>query len=284
MHYCFVPDYITTIPNFDIQKPSTISKGTLMGRQHEDTVFKNIVFLGFSDVLKSSTYKTLLINYSHSHSIFSCDISSAPKLEKSDFGQNKFLMQRYNLIEEAKNAEIIGIVMGTLSLSGETKARPDLLLKHLISSSGKKAYELLIGKLNEPKIMNFTTIDLFVVVACRENSIYYSRQFGKPILTPYELCIALDGGIQWDGRISTEITKAFSKLDVQELKNKSEQWEEENAGELMKVEGGGQVISYHALERFREMTFTGLELVEDTTPAPLENGKFGIATSYTQIE
>jgi len=118
---------------------------------------------------------------------------------------NKFLMQRYNLIEKAKKAEIIGIIMGTLSVKGQCGSSeegksnnlPSDILKKVIDNAGKgsgdssisnkKYYEILIGKLNEPKIQNFTSVDLFVIVACRENSLYYERQFGKPVITPYEL-------------------------------------------------------------------------------------------------
>lgn len=91
----------------------------------------------------------------------------------------KFLMQRYNLIEEAKQAEIIGIIMGTLSVKGQNQEEekqqnlPSDVIKKIIDNTGrggsevshKKYYEILIGKLNEPKIQNFTSVDLFVVVA-----------------------------------------------------------------------------------------------------------------------
>lgn len=46
------------------------------------------------------------------------DVSSQDsELAEADFKHNRFLMQRYSLIEQVKAAEIIGIVMGTLSAS-----------------------------------------------------------------------------------------------------------------------------------------------------------------------
>lgn len=114
--------------------------------------------------------------------------------------------------------------MGTFS-QGLTVDTPKInnLIKSLISKSGKKYYELLIGKLNEPKIQNFVSIgndkppllciDLFVVIAWRENSIYYTTQFGKPVVTPYEVGLAL-AGLEWESRVITDFeicTQLMSK-------------------------------------------------------------------------
>jgi diphthamide biosynthesis protein 2 len=49
----------------------------------------------------------------------------------------------------------------------------------------------VVGKLNVPKLANFQEIDIFVIVACPENSLVDSKEFFKPIITPFELEIAL---------------------------------------------------------------------------------------------
>ena len=41
-----------------------------------------------------------------------------------------------------------------------------------------------------PKMANFLEIDLFVLVACSENSLVDSQEFFKPVVTPYEMEIA----------------------------------------------------------------------------------------------
>ena len=51
-------------------------------------------------------------------------------------------------------------------------------------------YTIAVGKLNVPKIANFLEIDVFVLVACPENSLLDSRDFFKPVITPYELELA----------------------------------------------------------------------------------------------
>ncbi|CAG8442675.1 3357_t:CDS:2 [Funneliformis caledonium] len=49
-----------------------------------------------------------------------------------------------------------------------------------------------MGKLNVAKMANFMEIECFVLVACPENSLIDSKEFYRPIVTPFELEIALD--------------------------------------------------------------------------------------------
>ena len=62
-------------------------------------------------------------------------------------------MQRYALIEKVKEAEIIGILIGTVVVDNHIEIIN--YLKTAIAKSGKKFYEVLIGKINEPKLRNF---------------------------------------------------------------------------------------------------------------------------------
>jgi diphthamide biosynthesis protein 2 len=77
---------------------------------------------------------------------------------------NHALRGRYFCIEKAKEAEVYGIVVGTLSISGHL-AMIDRL-KSIIKAAGKKSYTFAVGKINVPKLANFADIDAFIVVAC----------------------------------------------------------------------------------------------------------------------
>lgn len=61
----------------------------------------------------------------------------------------------------------------------------------MIRSAGKRFYTFSIGKLNAAKLANFLDIDVFVLVACPENSLIDSKEFLRPILTPFELLLSL---------------------------------------------------------------------------------------------
>ena len=44
-------------------------------------------------------------------------------------------------------------------------------MKKLLAQAGKKTYTFVMGKLNAAKLANFMEIDMFVLVACPENSL-----------------------------------------------------------------------------------------------------------------
>ena len=64
-------------------------------------------------------------------------------------------------------------------------------LCRLIESHGKKAYTVVVGKLNVAKLANFPEMDAFVLVASPDNTVIDSKEFFKPVITPFELHLAL---------------------------------------------------------------------------------------------
>jgi len=61
-----------------------------------------------------------------------------------------------------------------------------------------------MGKPNIAKMANFLEIDIFVLVACPENSLIDSQEFYKPIITPFELEIACSRQRSWTGEYITD--------------------------------------------------------------------------------
>lgn len=55
--------------------------------------------------------------------------------------------------------------MGTVVVQNYLKLIESL--KKVLTSSGKKCYEVLVGKLNEPKLKNLAVVDMYVIVGCR---------------------------------------------------------------------------------------------------------------------
>ena len=77
-------------------------------------------------------------------------------------------------------------------------------LKTLLKKAGKKHYTFVVGKLNVAKLANFMEIDIYVLVACHENSLLDSSEFYRPIITPYELELACNPERHWDGGVVTD--------------------------------------------------------------------------------
>ena len=183
------PDF-PTIPACKIDNQDHISSDTvILGRHiHSPTSnfdlssYKNLVFLCDPTTLDENvTYKALLLNYSHLIQIYTLDAtSSQTNITQVEYRHNRFLMQRYGLVSKIQESEIILIINQSITNTSDSEKSNCVcnMLKDVITKSGKKYYEILIGKLNEPKIENFVSADLCVLVACRENKFYYDEQFG----------------------------------------------------------------------------------------------------------
>ncbi|KAM4022934.1 2-(3-amino-3-carboxypropyl)histidine synthase subunit 2 isoform 1-T2 [Anomaloglossus baeobatrachus] len=115
---------------------------------------------------------------------------------------NRALMKRFYLIEKARDAQVVGILVGTLGVSDYLSALSHL--KSIIHRASKKSYMLSMGKLNPAKLANFPEVDIFVLVACPENSLLDSSDFYRPIVTPDEMEVACNPAREWGGRCITD--------------------------------------------------------------------------------
>jgi diphthamide biosynthesis protein 2 len=71
----------------------------------------------------------------------------------------------------------------------------------------------VVGKVNVPKLANYAEIDAFVLVACQQNTLMDSKEFYKPIVTPYELQLALSPTEEWDGQYKTDFREVIPALE-----------------------------------------------------------------------
>lgn len=115
---------------------------------------------------------------------------------------NKALMKRYYAIERAKDASVVGILVGTLGVANYLIIIEQL--KDTIQRAGKKSYMFAMGKINVPKLANFLEIDIYVLVACPENSLLDSSEFYRPVVTPFEMELACNKHREWTGEYVTD--------------------------------------------------------------------------------
>ncbi|KAF8711987.1 hypothetical protein AX14_013182 [Amanita brunnescens Koide BX004] len=154
--------------------------------------FSTIFYIGE----ESLGLTNLLITNAASNVISYDPTTSTTQRESSK--TNKLLMRRYVAVQKARDADVFGILIGTL---GVALYLP--LIKHLralLAKSRKKSYTICVGKLNPAKLANFLEIECFVLVACPENSLIEAKDFFRPIVTPFELEIALQAKPSWTGR------------------------------------------------------------------------------------
>ncbi|KAF9039326.1 diphthamide biosynthesis protein [Panaeolus papilionaceus] len=199
------------------------------------------------------------------------------------------LKRRYTQVLKARDASTIGILIGALpssplpSTDGTTTTTAKVppknpflpLLTHLrrlIAKSGRKSYTIAVGKPNPAKLANFLEVECWVLVACSENSLllaggasskaggYHSSTAGwaqgtgkdylQPIVTPFELEIALRDEVEWTGKYVLDFEQV-----LKEASERSEENEAEKEGEIGEVDDGRPKFSlvtgtYRPIKRY----------------------------------
>ena len=109
-------------------------------------------------------------------------------------------------------------------------------LKEVIVRAGKKPYEILVGKLNEPKLKNLSIVDLYCLVSCRETSLVDPREFMATVVTPHEVFMALmPSRFPWTCKVQTDfriVLQEFANASDADYEEEEAKTEEEKAEEL----------------------------------------------------
>ncbi|RMZ79145.1 hypothetical protein DV738_g3512, partial [Chaetothyriales sp. CBS 135597] len=112
---------------------------------------------------------------------------------------SRLLRRRYALVTSLSTVSVWGILINTLSVKNYLS-----MVTHVqksIAAAGKKSYLFVVGKINVAKVSNFSEVGGWVVIGCWESSLIDSKEFYRPIITPFELELALQGDDerQWTG-------------------------------------------------------------------------------------
>ncbi|CAH8390258.1 unnamed protein product [Eruca vesicaria subsp. sativa] len=232
--------------------------------------------------------------------------------------QRRILKRRYYLVEKAKDANIIGILVGTLGVAGYLH-----MIHHmqaLISAAGKKSYILAMGRPNPAKLANFPECDVFIYISCAQTALLDSKEFMAPVITPFEANLAFSRGSEWTGAYlmhfqdviinstrpeseaengSEEEEPRFSFFQGGYVESHNTNDEAENGEEdetmalvqaaekalLLRGKDHNQLAKQTAAksgpEYFLNRGYRGLELNSDnTTPEPFLVGRSGKASGY----
>lgn len=210
-------------------------------------------------------------------------------------------MRRRNFyIEKCKDAQSLGIVIGTLSAKGYLD-----IVKHiqnLARGRGIRTYLLSVGKVNPAKLGNFLEIDCFVFIGCPENNIYTSRDFHKPLLSVFEVELALNPAwheqfpdfycldfkeILPSGKYHREIGDVeIDEYDISLVTGKIRSLratEPSAEGGLQLEKKHNQLMESTSSSTFQERTWTGLDLsLGQQEPVKIVKGRSGIPIKYSE--
>jgi 2-(3-amino-3-carboxypropyl)histidine synthase len=111
-------------------------------------------------------------------------------LSREGYDVEKMKSVRLASIRQAAHAKVFGLILGTLGRQGSI----DIFkrLKALIENRQGVVISFLMAEVNPVKLSKISEVDVWVQVACPRLSIDWGGGFSKPILTPYELEVALD--------------------------------------------------------------------------------------------
>jgi diphthamide biosynthesis protein 2 len=139
-----------------------------------------------------------------------CEAAAPPTLRRLVLATARRLMRRYYLVQQAREAEVVGILVGTLSASQRT---PMLhALKALCRRAARKHYVFIMGKLNAAKLANFAEVGVYVLLGSAEHSLLDAKDFYRPVVTPYELHVALAEGAEWTGEYMLDYGRLLPRL------------------------------------------------------------------------
>ena len=216
---------------------------------------------------------------------------------------SKLLYRRFNLIEKAKECSTFGILIGSLSIPNLNRMID--LIKSLLQSQERKVYTLLLGKITDEKLANFTEyIDAFVLIGCPFNQGYNSKAIDKPIMSPLDVKYAFDENYSWDGFYSFDVDyilindneikeqleniKILKEKEIEQIQNKINK---ENLESIQKIETNqalAPIFSLDIIEKYETRKFKGLQINNDDPEIneirKVVKGKRGIPIKYEKIQ
>lgn len=110
-------------------------------------------------------------------------------LTREGFAHNELHVQRKAAIAAAKDARLVGLVLGTLGRQGSVGVLEEI--EKLLQHRGVAHFTILLSEISPERLALMSTVDAWVQVACPRLSMDWgSSAYSKPMLTSYEAHVA----------------------------------------------------------------------------------------------
>ena len=107
---------------------------------------------------------------------------------------DRILRQRFGLIMQVDGAKVFGILIG--EKPGQMRRNLAMRMKRMLERHDRKGYLIALEYIG-PELIDFYPVDAFVNTACPRIAIDDSTRYSKPLITPFELEVAL-GEKKWE--------------------------------------------------------------------------------------
>lgn len=125
-------------------------------------------------------------------------VAADPFEEKAyslDIDVKRMLRKRWAEIEEARKAEIYGVIVGLKP--GQKRLKAALQVRDALRRKGKKAYLLALREITAAMLANFPRFEAYINTACPRISLDEPSIFPRPVLTLKEAYVML-GEKRWE--------------------------------------------------------------------------------------
>lgn len=223
------------------------------------------------------------------------------ELREMTVADSRWMRKRYFYIEKCKDAQSIGIVVGTLTSKGYLEMVQHI--QELAKSREVRSYMISVGKVNPAKLANFVDIDCFVLVGCPENTLYNSKDFYKPLVSVFEIEMAWNPA--WkdqlpdtyctdfrellpDGKLYKRDENAkFDENDISlvsgRVRHLNYEKNDENGCKQLAEMSKNQVSVTQAADVFNQRSWRGLDpALGKNDAAKIEQGRKGIPIRYEE--
>ncbi|GAB6020252.1 hypothetical protein CHUAL_002970 [Chamberlinius hualienensis] len=112
------------------------------------------------------------------------------KFTREVYDMETMEFNRKNAIEKARCAKTFGIIFGTLGRQGNTNVLDHIESK--LKAAGKDYIVVLMSEIFPQTLKEFSDVDAWVQIACPRLSVDWGHEFAAPLLTPFELAVALN--------------------------------------------------------------------------------------------
>ncbi len=118
------------------------------------------------------------------------------KLTRETYSHSEMLSLRSSAISTARNAKKWGLILGALGRQGNPHTLT--LIENHLTAKGIPFINLLLSEIFPGKLALFEDVDCWVQIACPRLSIDWGYAFPRPLLTPYEALVVLEGRSGWE--------------------------------------------------------------------------------------
>jgi len=265
-------------------------------------IFKNISEITKDDILiyfgdeQDKILSELSMRFINTNKLFLID-SEFKLQEITTIISNRIFYKRFNLIQKAKESEVFGILVGSLSIEGLNEIIEEVKLT--LKAQNKKFYTFLLGKITPEKLSNFVEyIDCFILIACPFNTFYDFKTLMRPLVNALDIKIAFDPNFTWDMKYTFDpnyiidnkkcLSKNTSKNEDLEVKVEDLHTQKFDALKLLESEKNqalAQVFSVKVLDTYDQKRYKGLDITEgDGEIQKFKMGRTGIPIRYEDIK